>query len=67
PRRRFILEFLGIGNPGTALLDGEVYDRTASLDDLELKDSGWTSRGTGTLVFKTPPLDLSEDHTLVID
>ncbi|MDR1041344.1 MAG: DUF5110 domain-containing protein, partial [Deltaproteobacteria bacterium] len=39
PRRRFILEFLGIGNPGTALLDGEVYDRTASLDDLELKDS----------------------------
>jgi alpha-glucosidase (family GH31 glycosyl hydrolase) len=66
-RRRFILEFLGIGNPGTALLDGDLADRTSTMDELDLKDSGWTSRGTGSLVFKTEPLDLSEDHTVVIE
>jgi alpha-glucosidase len=65
-RRRFILEFLGVGNPGTATLDGNLYDRTATADELDLKEAGWTSRGTGTLIFKTPPLDLSEDHTVVI-
>jgi alpha-glucosidase len=67
PRRRFVLEFLGIGNPGTARLDGQILTRTATRDELEIMDSGWTSRGTGVLVFKTPPLDLSQDHTVVID
>ncbi|MDR1314812.1 MAG: DUF5110 domain-containing protein, partial [Deltaproteobacteria bacterium] len=67
PSRRFVVEFLGIGNPGTATLDGLVYDRTASLEELELMDAGWTSRGTGTLVFKTPPLALSLDHTVVVN
>jgi alpha-glucosidase (family GH31 glycosyl hydrolase) len=67
PRRRFILEFLGTGNHGTALLDGQFIERAASQGDLELMDSGWYSRGTGIIIFKTPELDLDKDHTVAVN
>ncbi|MDR1081655.1 MAG: hypothetical protein LBQ79_12045 [Deltaproteobacteria bacterium] len=66
PKRRFILEFVGIDNHGNLTLDGEDDNRLDNPDQLELAETGWTSRGTGTLTFKTKVLDLTQDHTFVV-
>jgi alpha-glucosidase len=67
PKRRFVLEFMGIGNPGTATLDGWPYDRSNRLELLEQQEgAAWAFRGTGNLVFRTSVLDLTKDHTVVI-
>ncbi|MDR1085254.1 MAG: DUF5110 domain-containing protein [Deltaproteobacteria bacterium] len=64
--RGFLLEFVGLGNVGTITLDGESFRRLSAEADLNEIDSGWFSAGTGRLVFKTPILDLTKDHALVL-
>ncbi|MDR0621014.1 MAG: DUF5110 domain-containing protein [Deltaproteobacteria bacterium] len=63
---RFWVEFVGIPNIGTATLDDEEYKRPNSEDQLHALDSGWFSLGNGRLVFKTPVLDPTMDHKIVL-
>ncbi|MDR0356694.1 MAG: DUF5110 domain-containing protein [Deltaproteobacteria bacterium] len=64
--RSLWIEFVGIGNVGTATLDGEMHRRLNSEEMLLTMDSGWFSLGDGRLAFKTPPLDPTVDHTIVV-
>jgi alpha-glucosidase len=64
--RPFILEILGVGTVGTITLDGNSYPRVALIPELEEHESAWVSSGKGTLIFKTPSLDLSQDHVLTV-
>jgi alpha-glucosidase len=65
--RQFWVEFVGLGNIGTAQLDGEMYKRSNNEEQLHAIEAGWFTNGDGRLVFKTPPLDLAEDHRIVLD
>jgi alpha-glucosidase len=65
--RQFWVEFVGLDNIGTALLDGEIYKRSNNEEQLHAIEAGWFTNGTGRLVFKTPPLDQAEDHQIVLD
>jgi alpha-glucosidase len=64
--RNFYIEFVGLGNIGSALLDGDLYNRVANENELDEIEAGWFSIGTGRLFFKTPLLDLSKDHVIQI-
>ncbi|MDR2301553.1 MAG: DUF5110 domain-containing protein [Deltaproteobacteria bacterium] len=64
---RFWLEFVGIKNIGTATLDGDDYKRPNSEEQLHALDSGWFSLGDGRLIFKTPVLDPTVDHKIVLN
>jgi alpha-glucosidase len=66
PSRGFILEFLGLDNPGTVSIDGLSKRRVNREIDLLELDSGWFFLGSGRLVFKTGILDLTKNHELVI-
>jgi alpha-glucosidase len=65
--RAYVIELLGIGNVGVAQLDGQLHARLAREDQLALADSGWMSIGDGRLLFKTPVLDTTTDHVLVVN
>ncbi|MDR1049600.1 MAG: DUF5110 domain-containing protein [Deltaproteobacteria bacterium] len=65
--REFLVEFVDVGNVGAALLDGDIHRRLNSESQLLAMDSGWFSLGTGRLLFKTPPLDPSVDHQIVLN
>ncbi|MDR2386757.1 MAG: DUF5110 domain-containing protein [Deltaproteobacteria bacterium] len=64
---RFWLEFVGLKNIGTATLDGDDYKRPNSEEQLHALDSGWFSLGDGRLIFKTPVLDPTVDHKIVLN
>jgi alpha-glucosidase len=65
--RSFWIEFVGIGNVGSALLDGEILRRLNSEELLRTMNSGWFSTGSGRLLFKTPPLNTNLDHQIVLN
>jgi alpha-glucosidase len=80
--RSYLIEVHGVGNVKYAVLDGVQDNRVDNPQKLLSLSSGYYARGTsvtelpasetlmelasGELLFKTPPLDLSQDHTLVI-
>jgi alpha-glucosidase len=64
---QFWVEFVGLGNVGKALLDDKIYKRVYSEEMLHSVVAGWFSYGDGRLVYKTPPLDPTEDHHIVIE
>lgn len=64
--RSYLVEFVGLDNVAVALLDGQQYSRLASAEQLTALDAGYFSNGTGRLLFKTPPLDLTKDHVIEI-
>ncbi|MDR1677666.1 MAG: DUF5110 domain-containing protein, partial [Deltaproteobacteria bacterium] len=64
---QFWVEFVGLGNVGTALLDGEIYKRTNNEEQLHTLEAGWFSTGDGRLIFKTPVLDPQSDHQIVLN
>ncbi|MDR2422235.1 MAG: DUF5110 domain-containing protein, partial [Deltaproteobacteria bacterium] len=65
-KRGFIIELVGLDNPGTAVLDGKTFIRVNREEDLIEHESAWFYPGGGRLIFKTPELDLTEDHALVV-
>jgi alpha-glucosidase len=65
--RAFLLSFAGLSTIKVARLDGELQDRVSLLADLAEAEAAWYSLGEGSLYFKTPSLDLSRDHVIVIE
>jgi alpha-glucosidase len=80
--RSYRIEIYGVGNVKYAVLDNVQDNRVDNPLKLLSLNSGYYARGTsalapsddavfselgsGELIFKTPPLDLSQDHVLVI-
>jgi alpha-glucosidase len=61
------VEFVGLGNIGTASLDGENYKRANSEELLHSLEAGWFSLGDGRVIFKTPQMEPTQDHYIVLN
>ena len=62
--RQLLLDIYGPKAPGEATLNNLPHNRVARAEDLDQLESGWASFGNNRIRFKTPPIDISEDHVL---
>lgn len=62
--RQLLLDIYGPKAPGEATLDNMPHNRVALASELGQMESGWASFGNNRIRFKTPPLDVNEDHVL---
>ena len=58
---------MGVGNIRKATLDGALYDRVTSVNELARLESGWVNSKSGILYFKTPPLPLTGEHVIEVE
>ena len=62
--RQLLFDIYGPKAPGEATLDNMPHNRVARASELGQMESGWASFGNNRIRFKTPPLDVNEDHVL---